>query len=269
MIAAIVAATFGAPPVGAPLPALKHPIAVMAHRGGAGLAPENTLAAFRNAIRLGVDYVEVDVRETNDGELVLMHDRTVDRTTNGKGAVEALSLAEIRSLDAGASFSPKSHGEHVPTFAEALSLCRGRVNIYLDHKSGPVAKVLAAVRSARMERHVLVYAGTECLQEWKRLAPEIPVMPSLPDELRRPGGPAEYLKTLRVEALDGHIVEWSRELVAEAHAAGVRVYVDNLTVCDDPAGYARALEAGVDGIQSDYPDRLIRWLAGRKRGAGR
>src|SRR4051812_30983838 len=110
--------TFTVPSVPAPLPGLKHPIAVIGHRGGRALAPENTLAAFRNAIRLGADYVEVDIRETSDGELVLMHDRTVDRTTNGKGAVKDLDFATIRALDAGSKFAPQYAGEKVPTLEE-------------------------------------------------------------------------------------------------------------------------------------------------------
>src|SRR6476469_1921058 len=77
-------------PAFAPLPRLKHPLAVIGHRGGKALAPENTLAAFRNAIKLGADYVEVDVRATKDGRLVIMHDSSVDRTTNGTGAVKEL-----------------------------------------------------------------------------------------------------------------------------------------------------------------------------------
>src|SRR5579871_1635952 len=89
----------------APLPRLKHPIAVIAHRAGRGIMPENTLAAIRNAIKLGVDYVELDIRATSDGHLVIMHDSTVDRTTNGKGAVRDLDFATIESLDAGRKFS--------------------------------------------------------------------------------------------------------------------------------------------------------------------
>ena len=81
----------------APLPPLKHPIAVIAHRAGRGIMPENTLTAIRNAIRLGVDYVELDIRATKDGHLVIMHDGTVDRTTNGTGAVKDLDFAAIRS----------------------------------------------------------------------------------------------------------------------------------------------------------------------------
>src|SRR5580658_7077215 len=89
----------------APLPALKHPIAVIAHRAGRNGTPENTLSAIRNAIELGVDYVELDIRATKDGQLVIMHDGTVDRTTNGKGAVKDLDLDTIRTLDAGGKYN--------------------------------------------------------------------------------------------------------------------------------------------------------------------
>src|SRR5262249_10137449 len=94
-------------PAFAPLPPLKHPIAVIAHRAGRALSPENTLAAIRKAISLGVDYVELDIRAAKDGPLVIMHDGSVDRTTNGQGKVKELTLAEIRALDAGSKFDPK------------------------------------------------------------------------------------------------------------------------------------------------------------------
>ena len=124
----------------ADLPRLKHPIAVIAHRAGRGIAPENTLAAIRKAIALKVDYVELDIRATKDGHLVIMHDRTVDRTTKGTGAVKDLTLAEIRALDAGSKFDATNAGERVPTFEEVLKLCRGKVHIYVDHKEAPTVR---------------------------------------------------------------------------------------------------------------------------------
>jgi glycerophosphoryl diester phosphodiesterase len=252
--------TAPANPPFAPLPALKHPVAVIGHRGGRALAPENTLAAFRNAIRLGVDYVEIDVRATRDGHLVIMHDQTVDRTTNGTGAVRDLDFATIRSLDAGSKFDPKYAGEKVPTLDEVLELCRGKINIYLDHKEAPTDQVLAAVKKHHMEKHVVVYNGPDGCREWKQLDSNIPVMPSLPNPYRREGGIAEFEKTLPAEVLDGNQVEWTKELVDEAHAAGVKVYVDALGPNDNPDGFRKALAMGVDGIQTDHPDQLIQTL---------
>lgn len=254
--------TFGDPATAgmAPLPGLKHPIAVIAHRAGRNGTPENTLTAIRNAIRLGVDYVELDIRTTKDGHLVIMHDGTVDRTTNGKGAVKELDLAEVRALDAGSKLDPKFAGEKVPTFDEVLALCRNKVHIYVDHKEAPTEQVYTAIKAHGMEKQVIVYNSPTGLAEWKRIAPNIPVMPSLPNRYRKSEGIAEFEKMLPAEVLDGNLREWNRDLVSQAHAAGVKVYVDNLGENDNAAGFGKAIEMGVDGIQTDFPDRLINFL---------
>jgi glycerophosphoryl diester phosphodiesterase len=245
----------------APLPPLRHRVAVIAHRAGKALAPENTLAAIRNAIARRVDYVELDVRATRDGQLVIMHDRTVDRTTDGTGAVRDLAVDEIRKLDAGVKFDPRFMGERVPTFDEALALCKNRVHVYVDHKEAPTQQVYGAIRSHGMERAVIVYNDPMDLKEWKRIAPGIPVMPSLPDEFRCPGGIGDFLKMLPAEVLDGHMDEWTGELVTEAHTSGAMVYVDVMGATDDETGYREALGYGVDGIQTDDPGRLLKFLA--------
>jgi glycerophosphoryl diester phosphodiesterase len=249
----------------APLPHLKHSIAVIAHRAGRGIMPENTLAAIRNAIKLGVDYVELDIRATRDGKLVIMHDGTVDRTTNGKGAVKDLDAATVEALDAGSKFSAQYAGEKVPTFDQVLSLCRNRVHIYVDHKQAPTEQVYEAIKQHGMEKQVIVYNGPDGLKEWKAIAPHIPVMPSLPDEYRRAGGVGDFERELAAEVLDGNLVEWTRELVDQAHALGVKVYVDNLGPNDNPEGFRKAIEMGVDGIQTDYPDQLLAYLKANKK----
>ncbi len=262
LFALLLAATIQCPAdppstVFAPLPRLKHPIAVIAHRAGRAIAPENTLAAIRNAIRLGVDYVELDVRTSKDGVLVIMHDSTVDRTTNGKGAVKNLDLATLRGLDAGSKFDPKYAQEKIPMFDEVLALCKGKVHIYVDHKEAPTEQVFAAIKKYHMANEVVVYNDPEDLKAWKRIAPKIPVMPSLPDSFRKSGGIAEFEKGLPAEVLDGNVLEWTAELVEQAHALGVKVYVDNLGAWDNPDGFRKAMAMGVDGIQTDHPDQLL------------
>lgn len=264
-VAALALAAF-TPPQAAPLPRLKHSIAVIGHRAGRALAPENTLTAIRNAIRIGVDYVELDIRRTRDGQLVIMHDGEVDRTTNGHGRVKDLDFATIRSLDAGSKFNLKYAGEKVPTFDEILTLCRGKVNVYVDHKEAPTQQVFDAIKDHHMEKHVVVYNGPKDLIEWKEIAPHIPVMPSLPDEFRRPGGVADFERKLPAEVLDGNLTEWTRELVDQCHALGVKVYVDNLGENDNPAGFRKAIDMGVDGIQTDYPDQLVAFLKAMRDG---
>jgi glycerophosphoryl diester phosphodiesterase len=244
----------------APLPPCRHRVAVIAHRAGKALAPENTLAAIRNAIQLGVDYVELDIRATRDGNLVIMHDRSVDRTTNGTGNVRDLTLEEIRRLDAGSKYSPKFTGEKVPTFDEVLELCHDRVYIYVDHKEAPTQQVYDSVRKYGMEKQVVVYNDPNDLLEWKRIAPHIPVMPSLPDEFRRQGGVADFYKILPAEVLDGHLLEWNKGLVDQAHAVGAKVYVDVMGQTDHPDGYRNAMEMGVDGMQTDHPEQLLKFL---------
>jgi glycerophosphoryl diester phosphodiesterase len=250
----------GAPPQFAPMPKVHHKVAVCCHRGGRALAPENTLAAYRNAIRLGADFIEIDVRATCDGQLVISHDATVDRMTNGHGKVAELDFATIRSLDAGYKYSEKYRGEKIPTFDEVLEVARGKVNIYLDHKAGPVPDILAALKKHRMTKHVVVYNGVSELREWKRLAPDIPVMPGLPDEYRRPGGYADFLKVLHAEVTDGDTSDYTADLIQQAHANGVKVYVDSLGGADNLTGWQKALDIGVDGIQTDHPDKLIEFL---------
>lgn len=119
-------------------PAIKKMPRLIAHRGGARTAPENTLAAIKLAAANGADGVEIDVRVTSDGTPVLMHDATLERTTNGKGKVAGTTLAQLRDLDAGSWFDKKFCGEPVPTLAEALKLCaRLGMDVVIDIKPAP------------------------------------------------------------------------------------------------------------------------------------
>jgi glycerophosphoryl diester phosphodiesterase len=244
----------------APLPHVKHRIAVIAHLGGATLAPENTLASFRACIKLGIDFVEMDVRETHDHALVVMHDRTVDRTTNGTGAVADLDLDVLRRLDAGSKFSPAFAGTKIPIFEDILDLCHNRINIYLDHKEGSIREIVALLRAHDMLKQVVIYDGVDEAREWQRVAPGLPVMISVPDQYKHEADLPDLVKLLHLEILDGHFLEWTAPLVAAAHHAGAKVYVDNLGVGDNEEGYRHSLAMGVDGIQTDHPDKLLTFL---------
>ena len=111
---------------------------VIAHRGASAKAPENTPAAFREAVRIGADLIEMDLRFTRDDEVVVFHDHSLSRTTSGEGLVEEFSLAELRRLDAGSWFSPRYRGEVIPTLQEVIELVRpGRTGLYLEVKLDP------------------------------------------------------------------------------------------------------------------------------------
>ncbi|MDH7569811.1 MAG: glycerophosphodiester phosphodiesterase family protein [Armatimonadota bacterium] len=124
---------------------------VIAHRGDSVHAPENTLAAFRRALALGVTDIETDVRAAADGTLLLLHDATVDRTTDGTGPLVSLTSGEVRALDAGSWFAARFAGERIPLLEEALDLCEGRARLHLELKESPPAALeqLLATLAAR------------------------------------------------------------------------------------------------------------------------
>jgi glycerophosphoryl diester phosphodiesterase len=132
---------------------------VIAHRGASSYAPENTLAAFDLALDLGYGHLELDVDLTRDGHIIVMHDETVDRTTNGTEPVRSQTLAELRALDAGAWFGAQFAGERVPTFAEVLERYRGRVHLHTELK-GRAPRLASGtadlVREYGMVEHVTV-----------------------------------------------------------------------------------------------------------------
>lgn len=232
-------------------------IIVEAHRGGAALAPENTLAAYRNAIRLGADYVEIDVRRTRDGKLVIMHDRTVDRTTDGKGEVAQLTYREISRLNAAAKFPGYHRREHVPTLEEVVHLCRGKIGVYVDHKSAPVRDVLAVLERAQLGDAVLVYGDVPTLKEYRSLNLTLLLMPTHPSSISELRTQAISLSPM---AFDGSMDRWTVEEVQEAHSHGAPVWMNVLGATDNEKGFERAIAMGADGLETDHPDLAIAFL---------
>jgi glycerophosphoryl diester phosphodiesterase len=274
-------------------------IPVIAHRGAHAQVPENTLSAFRKAIELHCDFVEMDVRSTKDGALVILHDATVDRTTNGSGNVAELPLSSIiafyianepirgeRTSKSGrngricggtrfidsvginrglAAKNPNDAGlaaERVPTFDEALALCRGKIKVYVDHKTGTPVDVLAALERHEMLDSAVVYAPVDRLREFKRLRPKLRVVSKCPAKRAEIAALSTELQPL---CLDGNILEWSRDRVDDAHKAGAQVWVDMLGPLDGPIGYLWAAKIGVDAMQTDHPETLLAWRDGIRR----
>lgn len=232
-------------------------IIVIAHRGAHREAPENTLASLEKAIEIGCDYVELDVRRTKDGALVIMHDSSVNRMTNGKGKIAELTLAEIRKLEVKSRHGAPWAGQKVPTFDEMLDHAKGRMKIYVDHKQAPPADVLAAINKHGMLHDVVVYGNVNTLREYKRLAPDIWIMPDHPDSIAQ----IESLcRDLKPETLDGSVVEWTRSQVEAAHKSGAQVWVDNRSNLDNEAGIKQDIALGVDAIQTDDPATVLQVL---------
>src|ERR1700722_3872435 len=152
-------------------------VVVISHRGEHLSHPENTLPAFQAAIDAGADYFELDVRTTSDGKLVLMHDGTVDRTTNGTGKVRDLTFDQIRALDAGIKFNPQFAGTKVPTLQEALNLAHGKIGVYVDCKNLSPADLVNALKQADMLNNVVIYGGSGFLKGVLQLDPSLLAMP--------------------------------------------------------------------------------------------
>ena len=238
----------------------------IAHRGASAAAPQNTLAAFRKAIELGADGVELDVQPSADGAVVVIHDFTVDRTTDGTGRVAAKTLAELQSLDAGCKFSPQYAGERIPTLAEVFEAIDGRllVNIELkDFRSlggrleGPVVEV---VRKHAMEKRVLFSSFNPfVVRAAKRLAPDIPAGLLYEEDLLIPLRRAWLAPFVPHEARHPCFPMVTEETVEWCHARGLRV---NTWTVNEPAEMRRLIALGVDGIITDRPDVLAGVLAG-------
>jgi glycerophosphoryl diester phosphodiesterase len=148
---------------------------VSAHRGGTTTRPENTLAAFREAVRLGVHQIELDVRRTADGAVVVLHDDTVDRTTNGKGRLSELRLAEVRALDAGGHSDLRHGGERVPTLAESLAAIPRDVwvNVQIKPNEDVVSSVVELVRESDRLHQVFLACGNRVGRRAREIEPRV------------------------------------------------------------------------------------------------
>jgi glycerophosphoryl diester phosphodiesterase len=223
-------------------------ITVISHRGEHLSHVENTLPAFQAAIVAGADYFELDVRTTSDGHLVLMHDNTVDRTTNGKGKVRDMTFDQIRALDA--------RGNKVPTFEEALTLAHGKIGVYVDCKDIAPAALVVALDKADMSDKVVIYGGRGFLKHVQDLSPSLKVMPEADNAATLEKITADlHPKVLAFDAGD-----FKDDVIAIAKQANINIYVDRLWAADNPASWQDAIDRGAAGIQTDHPAELVQYL---------
>lgn len=238
----------------------------IAHRGasGRGLAPENTLAAFEKAIEIGVEAIEVDVHQTKDGEIVVCHDASLDRTTDTHGTIRNMTLAQIQHADAGVRFDAAFAGERIPTLREALSMMKGRTLALIEIKPEDItASVLEVIEEMEAKDEVVIQSfHREVVRQITEIGSDIP------RALLIGGGPTEKGRrwALRwshdVAAVGASTLSLSHgavtpSVVEEVHRRGIRVWVWTV---DEEEDMKRMFEARVDGIISNYPDRLNRVL---------
>jgi glycerophosphoryl diester phosphodiesterase len=221
---------------------------VISHAACGGHAPENTLAGIRKALAFGSDAIEIDVQLSADGVPVLMHDLTVDRTTNGTGSVASLTLTELQAMDAG--------GEPVPTLREVIDLTRRKALLVLEIKQTGIEIALAeTVRNQDAIGQVMAWSFfSEALEGLRRVEPRIPcallVSPqSLPNwpEMR------ELAVKLGLQGVSLFFAGVDERTIRECKLSGLSIYA---WTADEPADQTRLRSLGVDGICTNFPDRL-------------
>jgi glycerophosphoryl diester phosphodiesterase len=236
-------------------------VLAIGHRGALGYAPENTMVSFAKGLECGADLIELDVHLTADDHVVVMHDDDVSRTTDGKGAIRAMTLADIRRLDAGGRFDAKFRGERVPTLDEALDWAKDRIPLVVEVKGGPLPapgieeRVVRAIRDLGMVDRVMAISFHHTVV--KRLKA---LEGRLATGILYSGRLVDTVGAARAAGADSvrpHWGYWSRELVDEVHAAGLTA---STWVANDEPRMAYLVGMGVDSIGCDYPDRLRRYL---------
>ncbi|WP_338788703.1 glycerophosphodiester phosphodiesterase [Metabacillus sp. FJAT-53654] len=233
---------------------------IVAHRGAAGYAPENTIAAFDKAVEMKADYIEIDVQRSKDGELVIIHDTSVNRTTDGTGKVGDLTFTELRSLDAGSWKGEQFKGEKIPTFAEILDRYHGKVGILIELKAPElypgIEESIAQELTARNldvpqnEKIIIQSFNFESMKIMNELLPKVPIgvltsskLHTTPEALQEFSTYADYFNP------SYGIV--TKDLVDQVHSIGMKI--SSWTVRSQEAADF-LLEMDVDAIITDYPD---------------
>jgi glycerophosphoryl diester phosphodiesterase len=232
-------------------------ISIVGHRGAAGCAPENTLAAFREGLAQGADVIELDVQLTADGYVAALHDDTLERTTNGRGPAAQLTLAELKKLDAGSWFDPRFAGESIPTLDEVLEWARGRAPLFIELKptltpspalGAAVVERLSAFRM--MDQAMVIAFDHEALRRVREHTPRL-TLGALLREL--PDDPAAHARAIGANVLMPAWGMVTPGLVQACHAAGLGV-----SVWGAGADYAALIAAGVDAMNADHPAQVRR-----------
>lgn len=212
-----------------------------------GVEPENTLRSFQHADRLGLDAIELDLHLSKDGALVVMHDASVDRTTDGSGLVSDLTLAELRGLDAG-------RGERVPVFEEVVDAVRAPLQAEIKDRAAARVLAEAIERRGLHERVTVISFHAQALAQTKALLPDLPIV--LVTGRSTPTAPERALE-LGASMVSCDLRHLDEAVVERCHAAGVRVISWTVNTAED---LARARWLGLDGVVTDQP-RVLEMVA--------
>ena len=226
---------------------------IVAHRGYSSVYPENTILSVRKAIELGVDFVEIDVRETKDGKLILMHDEKIDRTTNGKGYVRNLKYSEIKNLDAG-KWKGNFKNVKIPTFEEVIMEAKGRVNLMIEIKEASITKVLEIIEKHRVIENIVITSFN--LSYLIKTRKKNPAISTALITHTRPQDLSELIRHgIQMVNIEYH--HFSEKMLEEFTKRGL---LTNIWTVDEEKEMERFISMGVFMITTNYPDRLKKLL---------
>ena len=234
----------------------KKPI-IFGHRGACAQAPENTIASFHLAVEQGADFIELDAKLSSDGEVMVIHDQTVDRTTDGTGAINQLTLAQLKALDAGSKFNPQFAGEKIPTLDEVFKevgkdiLINVELTNYASQTDGLLPKVAELVKDNHLEERILFSSFLPGnLTLIKKLLPQAPVALLCSGGFAGSFSRSIFCEKISPEIIHPNLLDVNDSYIKKEHERGRRVHVWTVIEKSD---MERLFELGVDGIITDDP----------------
>ncbi|MEZ4862492.1 MAG: glycerophosphodiester phosphodiesterase family protein [Caldilineaceae bacterium] len=227
-------------------------IEIVCHKGANEYAPENTYAAAQRCLEWGVDTVEIDVRTSRDGLFYLMHDATVVRTTNGQGAVAALTAAELDQLDAGSWFHPRFAQERIPRLDEFLRWIKGKARVFLDVKAAEPQKLIDLIDAVGMANDCFFWSGDDAWAlQLRRLAPHL----QLKINVRTVIDVMLAHDTFRANIVEVGLKEMNQSLLDACRARNIRLMIYHQQ--KDPAAFRAILEWGADMVNLNHGDLFL------------
>lgn len=241
-------------------PTASSKVQVFAHRGGRKWAPENTLSAFSKSVQAGVDGIELDIHKCKSGELIVIHDDTVNRTTNGKGYVKDKTLSELKELDAGSWYAPEFKDERLPLLSEVLKLVDGKIVINIEIKNLPVKyagiedDLIKLLEGYQYKDRIIISSfDHQALQKIHQKAPQYKL--ALLDEANMVDM-SDYAKRVGAQNWNPYFECIRPDTLEAAHNANLQVFPWTV---NDPQEWERIAKLGTDGIITDDPVGLIEW----------
>ena len=226
-----------------------HTIQIVCHKGANGVAPENTYAAAQQALDWGADYVEVDVWTSRDGEMILLHDATVDRTTNGSGHALALTARELQALDAGSWFAPEFAGERIPLLRDFLHWIKGKARVFLDIKFAHPQQLLDLLTETGMREDCFLWSASDL---WMALTHELDPRIAIKANVNTLEGLVAAEKAFGARIIEVGLDKINAPLVAACREREIKVMI--LELKRDAGAFRRAIDWHPDLINLDHAD---------------